>query len=457
MLHVNKTSMKTFINSLLYTVVRGSSALVVASMLTLPAFNVHAGQQPSLPVKFAVLSDLHYYDTRLGTSGAAFEAYLDQDPKLLKESGAILDAAIARILQQGVKFVIVSGDLTKDGEILNHVRVAQHFAKLEKRGVEVFVVPGNHDINNADAVSYRPNSTRRVPSASPNVFRALYQQFGYRQAIARDKNSLSYVAEPVKGVWLLAIDSCKYEESARVGYPVVSGRIKPATLLWVQARLQEAQKRGKKVIAFTHHGVNLHFAGEAQLFPDYLLDDWAQVGARLAGAGLKLVFTGHYHSQDAAYILDINGTPQPASLCDVETGSLSGYPCAFRLARLSADGTLQIKSERVEEIAADTGGVPFQQYAEAAMRARLPGLVTQQLMALLGISQAEASYVAPLVCEALIANYAGDEAPTAAMQDVLNGLVGNPDPMHTLGLMLWGIWTDLPPSDNALTLSLGGS
>lgn len=410
----------------------------------------HQGHQ-SHATKFAVLSDVHFFDARLGTTGPAFENYVAQDPKLLALSEPILDAALQSIVTQHVQFVLVTGDLTKDGELVDHERVAKRLKGLEHHGIQVFVVPGNHDINNPDAVSYDGATTTRVPNVSPKKFREIYERFGYDQAIDRDEHSLSYVAEPVHGLWLLGIDSCKYEESKQLGYPIVGGAIKPQTMTWVLHVLAEAKEHGKQVIAFMHHGVNQHFLGEAQIFPDYLVDDWANVSAQLAHAGLKVVFTGHYHSQDAAYPLDANGVPMP-TLCDVETGSLAQYPCAFRMVTLDATG-LSITSQRVTEIDADTGGVPFQQYALNFLQARLPALATYQLMTMFNLPQADAAQAAPLVAGALIANYAGNETPDAQTQAMLNAFVQSPEPLHTLGLMLWGLWGDLPPADNQLTLS----
>jgi hypothetical protein len=433
--------------------------IVLACALASSAWSVWADtnrehrQHPPLatPPRFAVISDLHFFDSRLGPAGQAFDAYVNADPKLLKDSEAILDSALDSIIQQEVQFVLVTGDLTKDGELLDHVRVAQKLARLERHGIQVYVVPGNHDINNPDSVMYLGDTTRSVPSVSPRLFRALYERFGYGQAIARDEHSLSYVAEPVLGLWLLGIDSCKYDENETLGQPVVGGAIKPETLEWVLGKLHEAKARGKQVIAFMHHGVNQHFLGEAQVFPDFLLDDWTNVSGQLAGAGLKVVFTGHYHSQDAAFPLNAAGRPV-ATLCDVETGSLVMYPCAFRVATLDSTG-LHIESQRVTEINADTGGVPFQEYALEFLQARLPALATYQLMSLFQLPQDQAAWAAPLVANALIANYAGDESPDALTQATLNGFVQSPEPLRTLGLMLWGIWTDLPPGDNQLDLS----
>jgi len=410
---------------------------------------------PNTPqaTRFAVLSDLHVFDTSLGSSGAAFEAYIAADPKMLAQSEAILDAAIDGIAAQNVQFVLVAGDLTKDGEWVNHVRVTRHLARLERHGVKVLVIPGNHDINNSDAVAYLGDTTQPVPTVDPQMFRSLYERFGYGQAIAQDSYSLSYVTEPVRGVWVMGLDSCRYEDSKQLGYPVVGGRLKPQTMAWALNTIQEAKTRGKQLVAFMHHGVNEHFPAEPAIFADYLVEDWAEVSAQLAGAGLRVIFTGHYHSQDAAYPMDSTGSPIP-TLCDVETSSLVMYPSAYRIATIE-DSNLEIESHRVTAIDAPTDGLPFQQFALSFLQARLPALATYQLMSLFGLPQQQAAQIAPLVADALIANYAGDENPDAYRQSVMNALVASPEPMHTLGLMLWGFWLDPQPADNDLTIPIG--
>lgn len=406
------------------------------------------------PVQFAVFSDPHLYNVRLGDTGSAFEQYLNHDPKLLRESEAILGSAIDSIIQQNVRFVIIPGDLTKDGEIADHVLMAQHLAKLDQHGIQVYVVPGNHDINNPDALAFKGDTTRPVPTASQQTFRALYERFGYGQAIDRDKNSLSYVAEPVKGLWLLAIDSTDSARNQELGYPRVGGRLSPETLSWILAKLQQAHEKGKQVIAFMHHGVNPNSLAQPILFPEYLVDDWPEVSAQLNAAGLKVIFTGHYHSQDAAYPLDATLSPVIGGLCDIETSSLSAYPCAYRFATIEPDSTLNIESRRVTDINADFGGLDFQDYAFADLAARLPALAASQLETDFGVSAQQAAYLAPFVADALIAGYAGDEQPDAQTQAMLAGFLGSPEPLHSLGLLLGAMWTDLPPGDNSLVVPL---
>ena len=429
------------------------ATLLAASTWTATANSAAGGPRKGLanPVKFGVVADPHLYNARLGTSGVAYERYLLGDPKLIKESEPILEAAISSIIQQGVKFLIIPGDLTREGELVNHVLMAQHLQKLEQSGVEVFVVPGNHDINNPYAGRYAGDSSRPVPNTSPETFRAIYQRFGYGQAIARDTGSLSYVAEPVPGLWLLAVDSCKYQENLALGTPVIGGRLSAGTMDWILARIAEAKALGKQVIAFMHHGVNQHFLAEPVLFPDYLLDDWQTVSTELAAAGLKAVFTGHYHSQDAAFPIDETLQPQ-LTLCDVETSSLSQYPCAFRIVTLDGSN-LTIRSERVEEIDADTRGLPFQEYAEQFLRIHMAPQVILELQMLLGFSPEEAVSHAPPVIDALVANYAGDEVPTAEAVAGMKELLKSPDPREqTLGMLLAGIWSELWPPDNELEI-----
>ncbi len=437
---------------------RWLSACVVASL----AANVATSAPPA--TRFAVLSDTHLYDARLGTSGSAFFNYQVQNPNLAALSEPILDATLQDIITRNVRFVIISGDMTKDGEIVDHVLMAQKLQRLEQAGIQVFVVPGNHDINNHDAASYSGDTATPIPTASPQVFRALYQRFGYGQAIDHAPDSLSYVAEPVPGLWLLALDSAKWAESAQEPHPLVSGRLTPQTLAWALQKLQLAHELGKEVIAFMHHGVNMHFLAQPQVFGDYLVDDWPTVGATLAGAGLKAIFTGHYHALDAAWPVDASGNPLPGTLCDIQSSSLVEYPCAYRIAELDTDRQLHVESRFVKDFLTEIDGVPFQTYAEEFLREILPYPVKFQLMTMFPLlSDDELDAVVPLVVDGLVANYAGDESPSQQNWADLLWLLTYNDPAapyrqfayRTIGQLLYTFWIDLPPTDHQLVVPVG--
>jgi hypothetical protein len=150
------------------------------------------GQFPAL--RMAIFSDPHCMaPSLLVNDGPAFQTYLAQDRKLLAQSHAILDAVVGQITLAQPQVVLVSGDLTKDGEFISHQDVTNHLAQLKAAGAKVFVCPGNHDVNNPHAASYNGAVATPVPSISAADFAALYSEFGYKDALARDPNSLSYV------------------------------------------------------------------------------------------------------------------------------------------------------------------------------------------------------------------------------------------------------------------------
>jgi 3',5'-cyclic AMP phosphodiesterase CpdA len=410
------------------------------------------GNAPAPPTaRFAVISDPHFYDTTLGTTGSAFEAYLAQDRKMIRESEAILNSAIIKILAKKPDFVIVSGDLTKDGEKSSHQKFARRMALLEAAGIKVYVCPGNHDVNNPDAFAYDGDTETPVPNVSPQEFKAIYRNFGYKEALDRDPASLSYLVEPVKGLWVLSIDSCKYEDNLTNGYPETGGAIRPATMAWIQNKVADAQRAGKTIIAFMHHGVTEHYTGQSIAFPDYVVDDWKTVSQTLADSGLRLVFTGHYHANDITRTVRDDGGP---TLFDVETGSLVTYPSPIRMVSLQ-NGQASLHTENVTSIKYDTGGVPFPQYAKSYLYDGLLGIALHTLLYDYGLPQPVAEAYAPYVANAFMAHYAGDEQITPEAAAFISALLGSGNPTAVyMGQMVASLWTDLPPADTCGLLDL---
>jgi len=146
-------------------------ALAVASCSTFPKGRYESDpglqaalvQPPEYPdVRLAVLSDLHYLDPALWGEGAAIEAYLREDRKLLRESAEILGEAMRLVATDPAQIVIVPGDLTKDGERSSHLQMARQLRGLESSGKQVFVVCGNHDVLNREAFRYEGDDHMQV-------------------------------------------------------------------------------------------------------------------------------------------------------------------------------------------------------------------------------------------------------------------------------------------------------
>lgn len=406
---------------------------------------------------FAVLSDTHLYDLDTLGSNDDLDTYLTQDRKMIRESVPIFDAALADIATWNVDFLLISGDLTKDGELIDHQLMVNRLAAL---GVAAYVIPGNHDINNPDARDYSGTTTADATGISPETFKSLYADYGYGSAVYTDDNSLSYIAEPVEGVWLFAIDSCKYTDNATLGYPVTSGAISDATLAWLTGKLAEARSAGKTVIGMMHHGLIEHFTGQSTLFADYLVDERASVAATLAAAGLTVMFTGHFHANDV-----VAATYDDNTIYDVETGSTVTAPCPYRLCTLDLDAsTLDIKTSTVTAITVTNSASEFYGSSEDFvtwsadyLSTGLNTLVTSMLEAdPYDLDATTVAYLLGYIVPAMVAHYAGDETLTdGTTQAALTTMAQSSDAYTAMiGTVVLSLWNDAEPADNALSLSL---
>ena len=111
-----------------------------------------AAVQMSGAIKIVAMSDIHAMSEMLvEKSGAAIDKYAASDMRMIKESAEILRTVIGKIIEQRPDIVMISGDLTKDGERLSHEFVASQLERLRAKGIKVLVIPGNHDISNANA------------------------------------------------------------------------------------------------------------------------------------------------------------------------------------------------------------------------------------------------------------------------------------------------------------------
>lgn len=442
---------RTFLKTLALT----GTSLTLGLGLTACGSDDDDGDNPAASsLRFAVLSDLHVYDTSLGSSGSAFERYLAADRKMLLQSREILESMVASLLAvEGLQMVIIPGDLTKDGERVCHELAIRLLQPLRDAGIAVYVVPGNHDINNPHAVAFDGDSTTAVENISPDDFASLYGDFGYASALYRHDNSLSYIVEPVTGVWLVALDSCKYDDNASLGSPETSGALSDDLLGWLQPLLAEAQNQGKRVFGMLHHGVVAHFASQPNFFAEYLLDDYETVGQLLSEYGLNLVFTGHFHAQDAA-LADYNGDGS-LLMYDVETGSCVTDPCPWRLVDLSvAAGTYEIQSHFVDSLPSDSD------FASYKTRFALEGMYSlyTSYLGSMGVSGETLVQLASLAASLHVAHYQGDETPDATTLGQIQALAGSSDAQTAmLGQALYALAVDPGLADNDLSLSQAGS
>ena len=407
-------------------------------------------------VRFAVVSDPHLYATELGTTGPEFVTVVEREQKLLSFSRAIFAQVVTQILSQNprVNFVLIPGDLTKDGELLSHQQMVVQLQRLERGGIQVFVVPGNHDIENPEARGYTETGSFSVPVIGAPQFSEIYGDFGYKQAIVRDSASLSYISEPTPGLWLVAIDSCLYGENGQE-LSQIGGRIQPETLNWLRDNLALARDQNKKVIGMLHHGLIEHYRGQGELFADFLIEDWADIGHQLAQAGLNLVFSGHFHAQDITRVDWEDGS----FLIDVETGSSASYPNSYRIVDYNLeDSSAQLESFQIQSLPGDGQNVGVADLAALAYdfsAQTLAQSISRVLTQRLDLPAEKIAILSPALTAATLAHVAGDELPLMSTFKAATKYAQDPDAdLARLGLLLLTLWHDLPPEDNQIALSL---
>ncbi|MFC1732010.1 metallophosphoesterase [candidate division KSB1 bacterium] len=430
-----------------YTISTLFSLLLIFSALTVE----------SQIAKICVISDPHVFDTStlLINDGTAFQTWLSKDKKMIRESEPIIASVVDSIIAENPDIVLVPGDLTKDGELACHWLVSGYLQQLENAGIKVFVAPGNHDIMNPNAVAFNGDSLISVLSIIPLDFRTIYANFGFNEAIYTDTSSLSYIAEPVSGIWILSMDVCRYDSNYIKMKSETSGGFKDNTLAWVKDRLQDAKSNKKLVFGMMHHGLLEHYEGQKTLFPKYVIDDWDTISTQLADLGLQVVFTGHFHSQDIVKKTGSKGHP----VYDIETGSTITYPCPYRIIELTNDTVLNIDGKRIEHVNYPTDTLTFQQYAEAFILDGMPDLIRNMLMSPpYNLDSANATTIEPAITESFMAHYSGDEGTPSSSTQFVILFLKNDSVYYFMGNALEAIWNDPAPSDwqTSIDLKTGG-
>lgn len=318
-------------------------AVVLVFTLTVPALAAEKPQDMNL--RIAVMSDLHYLSPDMIADTEDFEHAFNSDRKLLKESSSVLHEMLERVRADKPDILLVSGDLTKDGEQECHAALAKQLQQLQQDvpGLKIYVINGNHDIRNYNAKNFNTADGKAVPATrtEPEDFKQIYD-FVYSDptviatftpAAGNEAGSLSYVARPVEGLTIIAMDTCRYSSdntSNGDDEHETSGAISADLEKWVIEQTAAAKARGDLVIGLEHHGLVPHFDVQPTILPMYLVNGYERIAQEYADAGMSVVFTGHMHAVDIAAMTTKAGN----TFYDIETGSALTYPCPVRFVDL---------------------------------------------------------------------------------------------------------------------------
>lgn len=314
-------------------------------------------------IRLGVFSDVHYYaDSLKGDRGEAWQQFLFERQKEYDVNNSLLDNALDGVLHNAVKngqdYLLIPGDLTKDGELEAHKALAARLERFQaETGIPVFVTNGNHDVNNSNACTFENGVKEPADKTSPEQFREIYKNLGFDKADSfftpkpgNKGGMLSYAANLGDAYRLIVVDSCIYskDNGSSGDEHLTDGRIGDDLLAWIVDEAAKAKADGREIIAMQHHNLIPHMDIEDATFFAFVVDDWQRIADTYADAGIHHVFTGHLHSTDVVDHISDNGEV----VYDILTPTLTGYPNTYRIVDFSTDGkntTMKMATHDIDE------------------------------------------------------------------------------------------------------------
>lgn len=400
-----------------------------------------ASGKDSGALKIAVITDIHYLDSQLVEEGEALTAYEQATGRNIADLHEVLNVVFTDLCNEKPDLLLITGDISNHGEKQSHLGMIEKLRILQNSGIRILVIPGNHDINIPNAKAYRGDVAISVETILKDEFATLYGSFGYSDALRYDTASLSYLAEVNDSLWLLCLDTNRYSEYTTSS--ITGGRILPETMNWATQILKEAKEKKIKVMGMMHHGLVEHMPYQNAFFPQYLIDQWQYNAEMLADAGLKVVFTGHFHANDITQYTSSSGN----NIYDVETASLAQYPFAYRIMELEKDN-LAIDTRFVTSVPGNRDlAKTYQQKLESLTRK-----VAEERINGLGLSMPNESRTAliDVIVKLNLLHVKGDEKLSQIMETAIRLFADQMGGEADLALFNF----DFPPEDNRTVIPL---
>lgn len=172
---------------------------------------------------------------------------------------------------------------------------------------------------------------------------------------------VSYVVEPVAGLWLLALDASVYIpkengtdfEGAGIGYDEVL-KHKKYLIDWTEKVVKEADRLNKTVIAFSHYPMVEFNDGASEEMKALFGETSFQahripseiVGQTFADIGLKVHVGGHMHLNDTGIVTTKKGN----TLTNIQTPSLAAYAPGYKIITVKENGNLEVETVAIDSV-----------------------------------------------------------------------------------------------------------
>ena len=301
------------------------------------------------PFRFYLITDTHYFAPSLGCRGPAYEEFMQGEQKCFAETKAINEASLAWLGEaKDADTVLIAGDLSFNGEKQSHLEFIELLKKLKEAGKRVCVITAGHDFNE-HPFCFDENGRGEPEGTKREELFDLYYEFGFSDAIAVDRDSLSYVAQLSDGLRLLALNNDGDENRRWV--------FTEKQTAWIKDQTKKAREEGQTMIAMTHYPL-LAACPVWPLIGNCMNPDHENVTTMLADEGVHLCFTGHMHNQS----VKCKVTEQGNKFWDVCTGSLIGDPSCMRLVTVESPEKAKIETIPTPPFDWDMEGLTNEEY-----------------------------------------------------------------------------------------------
>lgn len=300
------------------------SAFLTALLITFTLICTPVSLAADDNLTFAVASDMHIetlYES-LPVNYPESELYFHGggSGNLYYEGTGITLSFLEKAKEQDVDFVLIPGDMTRNGTAEQHKYCAKLFESFESQtGIQVYLIPGNHDYFNC----------------VPSEFKEFYSELCYKDALTVDTETASYTADLPNGYRLIAVDS---------NDPGNDGDGLNTSTFWIKEQVATAKADGKKIIYTMHHPLLEHLPLGSVLMSDFIVNDYKDVAEMFCDIGISYVFSGHEHGNDIAEYTGKNGN----TVYDILTTALTSYPLEYRLVEFTSE-SVDISMQSIDE------------------------------------------------------------------------------------------------------------
>lgn len=311
------------------------------------------------PLKVQVITDVHYYSRKLGVEGKAYDKMESKSQMVIKDSPYVIKRGFDMLCEdKSTNIVLLSGDVTHDGEMDSHTEFIEMLRELKSRGKKVYVITATHDYqDNGIAYACRGDERVEVPAVGErHDLWDMYYEFGPNEAISTHPDSMSYVVQLAPGYRLFALnDDTNYKPEGERG----SG-FSDDCMNWIMEQLEDAKKNDQFVIAMTHHPMIAPSPFYAIIGKGDMQRNHETTRQIFADAGLSCMLTGHTHIHDISYVVTDKGN----TFYDIACGAMIGCPPTMRNVTLDPKNKkVDVETIMIKDVPGlDTDGKPFDEY-----------------------------------------------------------------------------------------------